>query len=248
MTSIEVGGVGIASHADALGGSGLDPSVLRVLTTSGRQCADTALTAFKASTRQRYLDDSVGLGLLALDNAMQAAAIDPGAIAASPARTGLLIATKRGPVRTREQFLESYFARGRKSASATLFSNCGYNIVSAMLARSQGIRGPVLTFGMGGGWSFRLLQIAQYLFAAKRVERLVAGYVDVSDAAMAVLLPVTTQTTDLACLLRLPRPGEIRVQSRAGTATWDTASLEQDFRGLLAKVGAPPMTDTAGRV
>ena len=237
MPGMEVRGIGVASDADGPESASSGNSVVTTLSASARQAA-AVLTEFKQSTRQRYLDESVGLGLLALDNALRAAAIDQGSIAAAPTRTGMLLATRRGPVQTRQQFLDSYFARGRKSASATLFSNCGYNILGSMLARSRGIRGPVLTFGTGHAWSFRLLEVAQRLIDAGRVDRLVVGFVDSDSATMVALAPVTAQTSDLACVLHVPSPGEIRVETRTGRFEFNSASFDQDFFSHLSTMVA----------
>lgn len=145
------------------------------------------LTAFKRRTLQRHVDPAVGAGLAALD----ATGIAPGIVpwAFEPWRIGLLLATDAGPADTRLQYLDSYAGRGGKSVSATLFANCGYNIAGAMLARSRGIRGPVLTFGADRHWGGRLLATAARLFAAGRVDRLLVGRAEAGGAVMLALAP-----------------------------------------------------------
>jgi 3-oxoacyl-(acyl-carrier-protein) synthase len=234
---MEVMGIGVASDAD-LADSANPPQPVPAMRASSVSAAAAALTEFKKSTRQRYLDESVGVGLLALDNAFRAAAIDQSIITAAPTRTGLLLATGRGPVQTRAQFLDSYFTRGRKSASATLFSNSGYNILGAMLARSQSIQGPVLTFGTGRCWSLRLLEIAQRFIDAGRVDRLVVGHVAAEGAVMVALGPLTAEASDPACVLRMPRPGEIRVASRTGAFDLEITDPDEDFFAALTRMAA----------
>lgn len=148
------------------------------------------LASFKRRTQQRYVDDAVGPGLAALEGACVSGAIGSEVIDAEPSRTGLLLATDSGPVVTRGQYLETYANRGRKSVSATLFSNCGYNIVGAMLARSRNIRGPVLTFGADALWGPRLLATARRLFLSGRVNRLFVGRAEAGSAVMLALVPV----------------------------------------------------------
>jgi hypothetical protein len=144
------------------------------------------LATFKRRTQQRYLDDAVGVGLAALNGASETA---PEGVEAVPERTGLLLATLSGPINTRAQFRESYTSRGKRSASATLFANCGYNIVGAMLARSHNIRGPALTFGTGEMWCRRLLATARRMFEAGRIDRLFIGNVEVGCGVILALAP-----------------------------------------------------------
>ncbi|MEA2666802.1 MAG: hypothetical protein QOI11_3746 [Candidatus Eremiobacteraeota bacterium] len=148
------------------------------------EAAKARATAFKRETRQRYLDSSVEAGLEALHAAMHGDA-DPGlAQAAAAGRIGLLLATALGPQASRGDYLRSYGQRGEKSASATLFTNCGYNIAGAMLARSQNIRGPVLTFGADDGWDRKLLDVARRLLVAARAEIVYAGRIEPGAAAI----------------------------------------------------------------
>lgn len=144
----------------------------------------TLVTAFKRQTRQRYIDKAAELGIKALNDAVVDAGLDQAAIDGAAFRIGILIATGSGPVTTRSQYLSSYVQRGGKSASATLFSNCGYNIVGAMLARSRNLRGPVVTFGTGGDWSRGLLATARRFFQAGRADCLFVGRAEAEGAVM----------------------------------------------------------------
>lgn len=151
---------------------------------SDGEAIKTFATAFKRRTRQRYIDRAAELGIKALNDAAVEGGLDQAAIDAAPYRVGILVATGLGPVTTREQYLNSYVQRGRKSASATLFSNCGYNIVGAMLARSRNIRGPVLTFATAGDWSDGLLATARRLLQGGRADCLFVGRAEADGAIM----------------------------------------------------------------
>lgn len=190
MRAIQVIGTG-AAH-DGIGGRaavGMYLGAERLPDTShADSVTDSAklLAAFKRRTQQRYVDESVGPGLSAIEDACESAG---GVLDADPWRTGLLLATEAGAVATRLQYLESYASRGGKSVSATLFSNCGYNIVGAMLARNRSIRGPVLTLGADERWGARLLATARRMFAARRADRLFVGRADGNSAVMLLLTP-----------------------------------------------------------
>lgn len=186
MTAIQVIGTG-AAH-DGISGRAAVGMYLRSERLPDTAHADSAklLAAFKHRTQQRYVDESVGPGLSAIEGACESAGVAPDA---DSWRTGVLLATEAGAVATRRQYLESYSSRGGKSVSATLFSNCGYNIVGAMLARSRSIRGPVLTFGADGQWGARLLAAARRMFAARRADRLFVGRADGNSAVMLLLTP-----------------------------------------------------------
>ncbi|MCK9364360.1 MAG: hypothetical protein M0P74_12285 [Syntrophales bacterium] len=136
-------------------------------------CKEEGLVAaFMRRTQQRYIDKAAVQGILALNRTCAAASIDQERIDREPGNVGLLIATDLGPAGTREQYLRSYAQRGGKSASATLFSNCGYNIVGSNLARSRNICGPVLTLGGAADWPLVLFCTALRFFAAGRVDLL----------------------------------------------------------------------------
>lgn len=186
MTAIQVIGTG-AAH-DGMSGRAAVSMYLRSERLPDTSHADSAklLAAFKHRTQQRYVDESVGPGLSAIEGACETAGV---ALDVDPWRTGVLLATEAGAVATRRQYLESYSSRSGKSVSATLFSNCGYNIVGAMLARSRNIRGPVLTFGADEQWGARLLATARRIFAARRADCLFVGRVDGNSAVMLLLTP-----------------------------------------------------------
>lgn len=186
MTAIQVIGAG-AAHG-GISGRAAAGRYLGSERLPDTAHADSAklLTAFKQRTQQRYVDESVGPGLSAIEGACETAGVAP---EADPWRTGVLLATEEGALATRRQYQESYSSRGGKSVSATLFSNCGYNIVGAMLARSRGIQGPVLTFGADGQWGARLLATARRMLAARRADRLFVGRADGNSAVMLLLAP-----------------------------------------------------------
>lgn len=181
MTIVKVTGAGIASGVEREDFPGAGPGEVKAFAT-----------AFKRSTQQRYIDKAAETGIKALHDAALAAGLTSGTVERAPQRIGILIATRHGPVATRDQYLDSYANRGGKSASATLFSNCGYNIVGSMLARSLGIRGPVLTFGAGAGWSSSLLATARLLFAGRRTDLVFVGRAEAEEALLLALAPPET--------------------------------------------------------
>nr|WP_255319478.1 beta-ketoacyl synthase N-terminal-like domain-containing protein [Dendrosporobacter quercicolus] len=145
------------------------------------------VAAFKQRTQQRYIDKAAEQGILALHRTCVAAGVDQERIDHEPGKVGLLIATDRGPEDTRERFLNTYARRGGKSVSATLFSNCGYNIVGSNLARSYNIRGPVLTLSAAADWPLVLFCTALRLFAARRVDLLFVARAEPEGAVVICL-------------------------------------------------------------
>jgi hypothetical protein len=145
------------------------------------------VAAFKQRTQQRYIDKAAEQGILALHRTCTAAGIDQERIDREPGKVGLLIATDRGPENTRERYLNSYAQRSGKSASATLFSNCGYNIVGSNMARSCNIRGPVLTLGAAADWPLALFCTALRFFAARRVDLLFVARAEAEGAVVICL-------------------------------------------------------------
>lgn len=143
--------------------------------------------AFKQRTQQRYIDKASEQGILALHRTCAAARIAQERIDREPGKVGLLIATDRGPECTRKRYLNSYVQRGRKSASATLFSNCGYNIVGSNLARSFNISGPVLTLGAATDWPLALFCTALRFFVASRVDLLFVARAEAEGAVVICL-------------------------------------------------------------
>lgn len=148
--------------------------------------ATSLLAAFKRETRQRYLDKSAERGVAALDASSRASAPAWRGTEPPPERTGLLVVATTGPRGTRGDFLDSYLSRGKTSASATLFSNCGFNIAGAMMARSRKITGPVLT--LAGDDPARLLaENAEILFSTGHMD---VAFLAVVDGEGAVVLCV----------------------------------------------------------
>ena len=142
--------------------------IARVLVEEER--ASLLVAEFKKKTRQRYLDRSAERGIAALHGCLEATELAQVEIDAAPEKVGLLIATASGPECTRTAYLTSYLSRGKTSVSATFFSNCGYNIAGAMMARSCNIRGPVLTLALDRTLWQPLVETAQLLFDSKRME------------------------------------------------------------------------------
>ena len=187
------------------------------------EALDAMAAAFRQRTQQRYIDKAVETGLKALNDAVEALSLDQPSLNGDPTRVGILIATNLGPAATRDQYLHSYVQRKGRSASATLFSNCGYNIVGAMLARSCNIRGPVLTFGAGGE-PCAILDVARRLLNGNRADRLFVGRAETDNA---IVVSFTRDKSPSALNAR-------RLFIEAGVATPDSRrcryllSIEQD--------------------
>jgi hypothetical protein len=145
----------------------------------GEAAADAReLMALRRRTGLRYLDPVAERAARAIEAA--SAEGEPATSRTegeSPLRTGILMVTRLGPSSTREQLYKSFGERQGKGVSATLFSNCGYNIAAAVMAKVCGIRGPSLTFAAAPGWGTRVLRLAEGLFA-RAVDTLFLGYAD----------------------------------------------------------------------
>ena len=184
MTALGITAVGIASGQSAAGISAVTEiarwSGQPAPAKSGDAAADTrSLMALRRRTGQRYLDPLVERGVRAIE------AVGPeGESAASESdperafRTGILLTTRLGPSSTREQLYKSMSERQGRGVSATLFSSCGFNIASAVMAKVLGIRGPSLTFAATPGWGARMFHLAGGLFARGTVDRLYLSYAD----------------------------------------------------------------------
>ncbi|WP_372021030.1 hypothetical protein [Tistrella mobilis] len=175
----------------ALGHFGVIPDGDIVSPPSTAEPMAGLVASFKRSTRQRYIDPAAEHGLKALADAVAGAGLSVDRMAAAPQRFGLLLATTAGPVETRKQYVSSYTQRGRQSVSATLFSSVGYNIVGSLLARSQGLRGPVLTFAARPGWLAALVAHARRLFTADRTDLIFVGRAEADGAMVLALSPET---------------------------------------------------------
>lgn len=200
---------------------------------SGDEALDEGLQSivkdFKRATQQRYLDKAAETGLVALHGAIETAGVDQDRIDRDPGRVALSIATVHGPETTRQQYLGSYAQRGGKSASATLFSNCGYNIVGAMLARSRNIRGPVLTFGGVPRWPRQLLDTSRRQFAARRIDLSFVGYASAETAVIMALAPLAPSEGREAARLAIACPRGFGVEANPGS--------DSNPYGLLSATG-----------
>lgn len=151
--------------------------------------AGLLVAEFKKKTRQRYLDGSAERGIAALHGCIEATEMARIEINAAPEKVGLLIATGSGPESTRAAYSTSYLSRGKSSVSATFFSNCGFNIAGAMMARSRNIRGPVLTLAPDRGLGHPLVVTAQLLFASKRMELAFLAHADDNNGIVLCVRP-----------------------------------------------------------
>jgi hypothetical protein len=143
--------------------------------------------AVRRKTGLRYLDPLVERGVRAIEAATaEGDPSGPETDLERAFRTGILMVTRQGPSSTREQLYRSLSERQGKGVSATLFSNCGYNIAAAVMAKVRGIRGPSLTFAATPGWAARVFRFADGLFARRAADRLFLSYAD-GNAAIVLL-------------------------------------------------------------
>jgi hypothetical protein len=132
---------------------------------------------FVKDTRQRYIDPVAELGVIALHLAV-ARLGGRDALPEDQFRRALFVVTARGPQATRLKLQTGYANDSQGAVSATIFSNCGYNIAGALMARSQSIRGPVLTFGETPSWRRDVPKMAQAFLERDRVDWLALVFLD----------------------------------------------------------------------
>jgi 3-oxoacyl-(acyl-carrier-protein) synthase len=181
---IGIGGVGKALHGP---GCCWPQGIARQLLEEEE--AGSLIADFRKKTRQRYLDKSAERGIAALHGSIEATGLAQVELDAAPERVGLLIATCCGPDSTRAAYLSSYLSRGRSSVSATFFTNCGFNITGAMMARSRNIRGPVLTLIPDRNPGQALVEMAQLLFASKRMDLAFLAHADNDNGIVLCVRP-----------------------------------------------------------
>ncbi len=181
---VGIGGVGKALHEPRCE---WPKGIARIILDEER--ASSLVADFKKKTRQRYLDKSAEKGIAALHSSIEATELAQIKIEAAPEKVGLLITTCRGPESTRTDYLSSYLSRGKSSVSATLFSNCGFNIAGAMMARSSNIRGPVLTVIPDRNPGQTLAEMAQILFNSKRMEFAFLAHADNDNGIVLCVRP-----------------------------------------------------------
>lgn len=133
--------------------------------------------SFARNTRQRYMDPSAELGIMALHLAVEQLGGSQ-ALPADPFRRALFVVTACGPQATRAKLQDGYRNPNRSTLSGTVFSNCGYNIAGSLMARSQSIRGGVLTFGAAPGWERHVPAMAQTFLARRRADWLALAVLD----------------------------------------------------------------------
>jgi hypothetical protein len=138
---------------------------------------EQVVKAFAKETRQRYMDPLAELGIMALHLAVErsggAAALPP-----DPFRRALFVVNAWGPRSTRAKLLDGYSNPARGALSGTIFSNCGYNIAGSLMARSQSIRGAVLTFGATPGWDVQSQALIGAFLARRRADWLALATLD----------------------------------------------------------------------
>ena len=181
MSAIGISGVGVAAGPGAVGLEALAALARWPNAPAGGAAAPAdprESTALRRRTGLRYLDPVAERAARALEAAGAGGEPDPPDPSGESAlRSGILMVTRLGPTSTREQLYKSFAERQGKGVSATLFSNCGYNIAAAVMAKVRGIRGPSLTFAATPGWGARVLRVADGLFA-RAADTLYLSYAD----------------------------------------------------------------------
>lgn len=151
----------------------------------------------------RYMDSVAKKGIMAARGSINSAEISVKEINNNPYRYGILLATKRGPVLSRAKLYESLTSRNEKSVSATVFSNCGYNIAASLIAGFFGLKGVNLTLSGGPDLAFSLLQRAANFLYNKRLDTVFVGFSDTSNDDGQ---PGRISLADVSCILCVKRP------------------------------------------
>jgi hypothetical protein len=246
MNGLAITAVGVASGQAATGLPALAeiarwPNAPAPTGGGDPAAATRALMALRRKTGLRYLDPVVERGVRAIE-AADSDRGDSAALDGDPEqalRTGILMVTRLGPTNTREQLYKSLNERQGKGVSATLFSSCGFNIASAVMAKVRAIRGPSLTFAAAPRWGGRVLRFAEGLFARGTVDRLFLSYAD-GDAAIVLRAEPWERVEERAV------PRVLRLVEGLGRAVRNSgrACLALGAEGDLARAGE---SDGSGR-
>lgn len=137
--------------------------------------ADTApLERFVERKALRRLDHFSKMALLSAYLAWE----DAGNPSWDRSKTGLIVASGYGPLRTTFAFLDSFIEAGDKFSSPTPFSHSVHNAALAQVSMSMGITGPGLTVSQFEMSVPSALLTAQAWLAEGRVDALLFGAVD----------------------------------------------------------------------
>ena len=150
----------------------------------------------------RYIDSVAKKGIIAARGAIDSAEISGEEINDNPYRFGILLATKRGPVMSRRKLYESLTSRKGRSVSATVFSNCGYNIAASLIAGFFGLKGVNLTLSSSPNLALSLLQRASTFLLTKRIDTVFVGF---SDTSNDIDQPGHIALADASCILCIKR-------------------------------------------
>lgn len=193
MTGLGMTGVGVASGRTAVGTealrAALDWQPTAPVGSTDAEEVSKRIAAFKRSAGLRYVDPVAERGIRALYGAARHAELSPDWIQKRAERIAILMATRTGPSATREQLYKSLESREGKSVSATVFSNCGYNITSSVMAQSLGVRGAVLMIAASQDWGASLLGLASRMLRRNRADLVFAGYADDQYATVLCIEP-----------------------------------------------------------
>jgi len=126
----------------------------------------------------RYMDIVSKKAIIAVKGAMEDACVSEKDIHDAPYRYGVLLTTSCGPGQTRKGLYDSYISRNGQSISATLFSNCGYNIAGSLVAAFYGMKGVNVTFSGNRESAFSLLERTGTFLSTSRIDIGFIGYTD----------------------------------------------------------------------
>ncbi|MFT5469656.1 MAG: hypothetical protein ACI8UO_004778 [Verrucomicrobiales bacterium] len=140
----------------------------------------------------RYLEPATKRTILTFGGA----GIDPEELAQDANSTGVLLGANRGAEATRQKFAAGFKSKGRRMVSATLFAQCGYNMISSILAITYGLKGANLTLSGGADLGTLLICRAIDLLNRGKLKNIIVGSYDLrmsEDSASETILLVLSR-------------------------------------------------------
>lgn len=174
----------------------------------------------------RYMDAVAKKGIIAARGSIDSAKISGEDIKNDPYRYGILLATKRGPAISRRKLYESLTSRQGKSVSATVFSNCGYNIAASLIAGFFGLKGVNLTLSGSPNLALSLLQRAATFLYTKRLDTVFVGFSDTSNGTDH---PGRITLADASCILCIKRATNESNEKRSSIECVEKQTLSSLF-------------------
>lgn len=174
----------------------------------------------------RYMDEVSKKAIIATNGCLQNSGITPDTIKTDPYQYAVLLATKKGPRLTRKKLYDSYHIRNSNSISATLFSNCGYNIAGSLVASFYGIKGINLTLSGSPNSAFSLLKRANNFLLSQRIDTAFVGYSDCLNTNHQDISPISLAEFSCVLCMRREKRRNVRMMS---LEFLDEKSISTDF-------------------